>query len=195
MSLDNTYNFTVPAGETFQPVLHWLTAPLVSKAITAMTKAAPVAITATGHNIPDGWQAAVVSALGMTEINAIRYPPQGRDWHKATVLDANTVQLNEVSTADASTYTSGGFLVYKTPASLAGVTGVMTIRDTPETGAVLASSLLGGGITLTLNDTTKTIKPVMATTGLTWALGYYDLELTDSAGKVTQLLSGTIAIV
>lgn len=194
MSCQNTQNFCVGAGETFQPILRWGSEVLLSKPITAITQAAPVVVTAVGHGVPDGWRVAVVSAKGMTQINAQNFPPVGNDWQKATVLTADTVQLNKVNSADFAAYTSGGFLVYNTPVTLAGMTGVFTIRDAPITGAVLATLTSSPAAGLTLNDTTKQILPVLSTAALTWNTGYYDLEMTDAGGKVTQLLTGTITI-
>jgi hypothetical protein len=194
MSCQNKQDFCVGAGETFQPILRWGSEVLISKPITGISQAAPVVVTAVAHGIPDGWRAAVVSAKGMTQINAQNFPPQGNDWQKATVLTVDTIQLNKVNSADYAAYLSGGFLVYNTPVTLAGMTGVMTIRDAPLTGNILATLTSSPAAGLTLNDTTKQILPVLATTGLLWSVGYYDLELTDSGGKVTQLLTGTITI-
>lgn len=194
MSCQNVQNFCVGAGETFQPILRWGSDVLLSKPITAITQAAPVVVTAVGHGVPDGWRVAVVSAKGMTQINSLSFPPIGTDWHKASVLTADTVQLNKVNSADYAAYLSGGFLVYNTPVTLAGMTGVMTIRDAPLTGTVLVALTSTPAAGLTLNDTTKQILPVLATAGLLWSVGYYDLELTDAGGKVTQLLTGTITI-
>lgn len=192
MSCQNIQNFCVGAGETFQPILRWGSEVLISKPITGISQAAPVVVTAVGHAVPDGWRVAVVSAKGMTQINAKTFPPTGTDWQKATVLTADTVQLNKLNSADYTTYTSGGFLVYNTPVSLSGLTAVMTIRDAPLTGTVLTTLTNISGIAL--NDTAKTIIPTLATAALTWNTGYYDLELTDAGGKVTQLLTGTITI-
>lgn len=194
MSCQNKQDFCVGAGETFQPILRWATDVLTSKPITAITQAAPAVVTAATHGMPDGWQVAVVSAKGMTQINAQNFPPQGTDWQKGVLVDPNTVQLNKVNSADFSAYTSGGFLVYNTPVSLVGVTGVFTIRDAPVTGTVLATLTSSPAAGLTLNDTLKQILPKLATAGLSWTLGYYDLELTDSSSNVTQLLTGVITI-
>jgi hypothetical protein len=192
MSCQNKQDFCVGTGETFQPVLRWGSEVLISKPISAISQAAPVVVSAVGHAVPDGWRVAVVSAKGMTQINAKNFPPTGTDWHKATVLTVDTVQLNRVNSADYAAYLSGGFLVYNTPVTLTGMTAKMTIRDAPITGAVLVTltEILG----ITLNDTAKTITPLLATAALTWTTGYYDLELTDTGGKVTQLLSGVITI-
>lgn len=192
MSCQNQKDFCVGAGETFQPVIRWGTNVLLSKPITGITQAAPVVVTAVGHGVPNGWQVAVVSARGMTQINTSTFPPVGRDLHKAAVLSVDTVQLNGVSSADYSPYLSGGFLVYNTPVVLVGMTARMIIRDEPQTGTILATLTELAGITL--DNTTKTITPLLATAALTWTLGYYDLELTDTNGKVSQILTGTISI-
>lgn len=192
MSCLDHRDFCVSAGETFVPTIRWGLATLLSFPITAISQAAPVVVTAVGHQVPSGWSVAVVSAKGMTQINATRYPPQGADWHSATTLTANTVSINDINSADFSAYTSGGFLVYNTPVTLTGMTAVMTIRDAPDDGTVLMTLTEIAGITL--DNSAKTIVPKFATAGLTWTTGYYDLELTDTSGTVVQLVNGVITI-
>lgn len=193
MSCGTERNFCVGAGETFHPVIRWGTGVLVSKPITGITQATPAVVTAIGHAVPDGWQVAIASAKGMTQINAARFPPQGSDWVRATLLTADTVSLKDIDAADFSTYTSGGFLVYSTPVSLSGATAALTIWDNPsKTGTPLVTLTDVSGITL--NDTAKTISPVLATAGLTWDTGYYDLMMTDSGGTKTRVLTGVITI-
>lgn len=186
------HNFEVAAGATFMPTIRWGTEALVSRAITGISRAAPAVVTAVGHSVPAGWPVAVVSAGGMTQINS-RYPPRASDYHPATVLSADTISINEVNSADYTTYTSGGFLVYHTPMSLVGVTARMIIRDAPGDGTVLETLTELAGITL---DTAAfTITPRLETADLTWTLGYYDLELTDATtAVVVQLITGVIAI-
>lgn len=192
MSCIDHRDFCVSAGATFLPTVRWATDILQSFPITGITQAAPVVVTAVGHVVPDGWDVAVVSAKGMTQINATRYPPQGADWHPATVLSANTLSVNDINSADFSAYTSGGFLVYATPVTLTGMTARMIIRDAPVDGTVLMTLTEVAGITL--DNTAKTIKPKFDTALLAWTTGYYDLELTDAAGTVVQLMSGVITI-
>lgn len=185
-------DFKVAAGETFLPTIRWATEEVMGKAITAISQTAPAIVTAVGHGAPAGWPVAVASAKGMTQINARRYPPQASDWHAATVLTANTVKLNDVNSADFSAYTSGGFLVYNVPMSLTSVTARMIIRDAPVDGTILATLTNLAGITLDL--TAFTIVPRLETAGLAWTTGYYDLELTDVALTIVQLISGVITI-
>ena len=189
-----SYDYKIFAGATWNPVFRYASSVLTSKAITGITKAAPMVVTAVGHAAPDGWPAAVVSAGGMTQANATRYPPQGLDWKAATLLTADTVAFNKVNSADFTTYTSGGFLVYYTPVDLTTVSAaVLSIYDNPEhSGTPLATLSIGSGITL--DNTAKTITGSLATAALTWTTGYYELLLTLASGRIVQLLKGTITI-
>lgn len=192
MSETDRKDFSVAAGETFLPKIRWGSDVIKGVPITAITKSAPVVVTAVGHAVPAGWPVAVVSAVGMTEINSTRYPPRGNDWHPATVKTADTIELNDINSADFTTYVSGGFLVYNVPVDLAGMTASMVIRDAPDTGAILVTLTHLTGIDL--DNVNKIITPRLQTAGLTWTVGYYSLELTDLAGTVVEVLNGTIVI-
>ena len=193
MSCCNRKDFCLSTGETFRPIFRWALETIDSKAITAITRAAPVVVTAVAHGLPEGWPCAVVGAQGMSQINAERYPPRVNDWHKGTPLTADTVQLNSVSSTDYTAYTSGGFLVYHRPAELAGVTATFKVWATPEhTGTPLVSLTELAGITV--DNSTKTIIPMFQTEGETWTTGYYELAVTDPNDVVTTLVEGVITL-
>lgn len=186
-------DFCVGAGATFHPAIRWGTDVLVSKPITAITQAAPAVITVPAHQVPDGWEVAVVSAKGMTQINAGRYPPSGSDWNLANVVDADTVMLSDINSSDMSAYLSGGFLVYSAPGLAAGMTATMTLWDvaTKDDTPLL---VLTSGAGIVLDFTKMTITPVLQTAGLAWNLAYFDLDVTDTSGVVTQVMSGVLTI-
>lgn len=189
-----TQDFCVAAGATFAPTIRWASDITVSVPISAITQQAGAVVTAAGHGLPNGWPCAVVSAQGMPQINATRYPPQGNDWKRSVVVSASQVQLIDVNSADFTPYTSGGFLAYSTPQDLTGVTATLTIYAAPDhTGTPLATLSSTGG-TIALDNTAKTIKPQLQTAGLTWNTGYYTLDVADSGGKVTEVMRGTIVI-
>jgi hypothetical protein len=119
----------IQQGKTFSQVLRWETQPVVYKAITAINQAAPTKITAVGHGVPDGWRIAVVSVKGMTQLNSKNTPPRSTDYHQATVVDVDNISLNDTNSSDYSTYSSGGYVMYNTPADLTGFTARMTIKD------------------------------------------------------------------
>ena len=193
-------DWTIEQGETFQRIVRWETLPLIYKPITAITKAAPVAITAVGHGLPDGWRATVASAGGMRQINAQNWPPRPTDFHRVTVSDVNTVTMNEVNSASYTAYTSGGSLVYYTPVDLVGYTARMQIRTSPSsTDTLLAitsadAQPLSG---ITLDNTAKTITLFISATdtaALDFSSAVYDLELESADGVVTRILKGNVLL-
>lgn len=192
-----TQDLEIQQGKTFSRILRWETTPLIYKAITAITKASPVAITAVAHNLPDGWRAAVVAAGGMRQINAKTVPPRSTDFHQATVTGADTLTFNEVSSAAYTTYTSGGSLVYYTPVTLAAYTARMHIRRAVESATSLLALTTENG-RITIDDTAKTITLLIAATDtddLSFTTAVYDLEMVSSGGVVTQLLKGDVTLV
>lgn len=187
-------DITICRGSTFSMVLRWEAEPTVFKAITAITQTAPVQITATAHGLVNGWRCAIVSAKGMTQINAANSPPKAKDYHKATVVDANTVQFTAINAADYSAYTSGGYLQYLTPVNLTGYTARMKVKDAiGGTTAVSLTSPTG----IAIDNTAKTITVTIAdsvTAALTIDSGVYDLEVVSSGGVVTRILEGNVAV-
>jgi hypothetical protein len=188
-------NLTIEQGETFETVVRWETPPLKYKPISAMTQTAPVSITATGHAIPNGWRVAVVDAKGMTELNAASAPPADEELRAATVIDANTVEFNEVSAALFKAYKSGGYLAYYTPQDLTGYTARMTIRDRVGGTELVALTSADSEIIIDAAAFTITIAiSAAATAAFTWTKGVYDLELVSSTGRVARILSGTVTL-
>lgn len=189
-------NITLEQGKTFQRLLRWETDPIVYKPITAITQAAPAKITATGHSVPSGWRVAVTGARGMIEINASQVPPRASDMHSTVVIDANNIELNELSSADFTPYTSGGYLLYYTPVSLVGYTARMQIRD--RLGGTELMLLNTTNTRLVLDTTNKTISIVIDavdTALITWKKGVYDLELEAPSGTITMLLYGKVNVI
>lgn len=184
-------------GSTFTRVVRWASLPYVYTPITAITKAAPVVITATGHGLRDGWSALVASAGGMRQINAKYSPPRESEMHRVTVVDANRVSFNTIDSTRFSTYTSGGSLVSFTPADLAGYTARMMVRQyAGATGDPLLSLTSPADIVLDNTEHTITVTIDAATTAaITWEDGEYDLELESATGVVTKVLTGNVTVI
>jgi len=127
----------------------------------------------------------------MKQLNDIGY-------QSMTVIDSSTVEFNSVTPVDDngrawSAYTSGGFLMFYTPKSLAGYTARMDIKDKIG-GTVWASSEIADSpldiIDLVVDDATKTITMTISATdtaALTAKKGVADLELVSPGGVVTKL--------
>ena len=195
-------DLVIPQGGTFSLVLRWETTPIVYKAITAITKTAPVRLTVSGHGMVDGWRGAVTDVLGMTEINAEANDIHDRDYNPVTVVDANTIEINAIDAGKFKTYVSGGYIQYNTPVSLIGYVGRMKVKDRIG-GTVLLSTEAAdsplNAITITVDDAAKTITvtiPASATDDITWSRGVYDLEMVsaDAEPVVTPLYSGKVTV-
>lgn len=192
-------DFVIEQGKTFQHVLRWEAPPYIYKPITGITQTLPCRVTAVGHGLKDGWRTAIVAVKGMTQINATNTPPKSNDFMRATYVDVDTVELNDVNSADFKAWTSGGYLQYLTPVDMAGYTARMQIKDKVG-GTVLASTEAGDTplniITITIDNVAKTISVLIsatATAALTWTKGVYELEMV-SGGIVTALLVGKITV-
>jgi hypothetical protein len=188
-------NLNIIKGKTFAQVLRWEASPIVYKPITGITQTAPAVVTCTGHGAPTGWRVAIVSVKGMTQINAASTPPKTSEYHQATVLSANTIELNTVNAADYKPYVSGGYVQYNTPVDLAGFTARMSIKDKVGGAELLRLDTTLSNITI--DNTAKTIALTLAATvtaALTFTKAVYDLELVSATGVVTLLLSGAVAV-
>jgi hypothetical protein len=192
----------IDQGRTFSQLVRWETTPVIYRAITGITPTAPVCLTVPGHGCPDGWRAAVTGVKGMPEINAPANRLSDRDYHAVTVIDADTLEFNEVDASGFRPYVSGGYLQYNTPVALSGFTGRMKIKDRIG-GKVLASTEAEDApldiLTVTVEAAEKTIRltiPASATEAIQWRHGVYDLEMVspDAVPVVTRLLSGGVAV-
>lgn len=181
-------NLTIKKGTTFILPVRWQDTELTYKSITAITRSGPVRITAASHGCPDGWEAAVMNAGGMREINAEDNPPT--EWHVVTVVDANTVEFNAVNSAGFKAYTSGGQLVFYAPKSLTGCTARCKFKDRYG-GTVLYEpdltiDTVGYAVTLTV--------PALDSQDFDFTTAVYDLEIEGADGVVTTLLTGTVEV-
>lgn len=187
-------DFSIIQGKTFEQIIRWETEPFIYKAISAIARTAPVRITAAGHGLTDGWRVAVASVRGMTELNTTNTPPQDDDFRRCTVVDADTIEFNEVNASEFAAYASGGYLQFYTPMSLAGCTARMTIKNKAGGAALLSLTTENGRIAL--NDVAKTITLLIEdedTSAMT-TNGVYDLELEDADGKVYGICFGAIKV-
>lgn len=202
----STKDLTIQQGKTFSLVIRWETEPIIYKPITAISFAfgAP-RLTVAGHGCPAGWRAAVTRVKSPKQINAENNPPKASDYQAVTVIDANTVEFNNLAPFDDNgnewpAYTDGGFLQYNTPVDITGYSARMKIKDKAG-GTVLASTEAGDSplnvLTITLDAANKTITLSIAATAtddFAWTKGVYDLEMVSPTGVVTTILSGKVTV-
>lgn len=205
-----TYDLKIKQGKTFPLVIRAETEPVIRKAVSGVSFAsgAPQISTTVPHGLTAGWRATVTRVVGPTELNAANNPPRPADYHPVLIIDADTVEFNDVVPCDAQgaqwpDYVSGGFLEFYTPVDLTGKTARMKIRTREDkTSTLLASSDPADGVlnvlVLTVDTVAKTISlniPATATEAFTWKTGYYDIELVGpTADDVLELASGKVSV-
>lgn len=192
-----TNDFPIVVGANFQRVIRWETTPVVYIPISNITQVAgPVVTTSVVHGVPPGWPVAVSGVVGMTQINALRTPPKGDDWHKAYVQNTTMIQLNDVDASAYQPYVSGGFLQYNTPALAAGMTAVLNIMSAYGSTPIFTTSSVSGDIVLdAVTNFTITINITAAQTALLVPQNaVYQLLLTSSGGVVTEVLAANAPI-
>lgn len=191
-------NLVFRQGETFLRIIRWETTPFIYKAISAITNAAPVSITANGHGLKTGWRAAVVSVQGMTEINALNDPPRDNELRQVTVMDSNTVTINKLNSSDFAPYVGpSGYLQFYTPVDLTGYSARMMIKD--RVGGTTLVSLTSGlpdnriVIDVVNNIITITVSAT-DTAAFTFTSGTYDLEMVSPTNAVTTIYYGSVTV-
>lgn len=196
-----TKDLTIQQGKTFTLALRWETDPIVRKAITGVSFAGgSPRITAVGHGAPDGWRCTLYGIKGPKQLNAANNPPRNDDYHAATVLDADTVEINDINPYDTQgnewpAYVSGGFLQYNTPMDITGYTARLAVKD--KIGGTVLLSLTTENNGIVIDNAKKTITLTVeatATDDFTWTRGVYDLELISPAGVVTALITGRVSV-
>ena len=205
MAVKKTLN--IVRGKTTSLVIRWETTPVISKAIAGISFATGFPrLNVPAHGLPNGWRAYVAGVQSPKQINTQNIPPRSSDYREATVIDANTVEFNGLLPADEngrdwSAYTSGGFLQYNTPKSLAGATVRVKVKDKLG-GTVLLSTQLGDAplnlITATADDANKAITvtiPASVSEDLAWDKGVWEVEAEFASGVVESVIAPSPVVV
>ena len=182
-------------GSTFSLVLRWEKEPIVYKPVTTIAQTAPVRITAPAHGLVGGWRAAVVGGKGMDELRAVPNEIKDRDYHQATVIDADTIEFNDVNAAGFKPYVNGAHLQYNTPVDLTGYIARLVIKN--KVGGAVLFEMTTENARLLLDPALHTITLTASAEDLaaqTWVKGVYELELESPSGVVTKLMNGDVTV-
>jgi hypothetical protein len=183
-------NFKIYQGSTFREVLRWESSTKTYVPISAISKTAPVVVTAVDHGAPVGWRAKVTGVQGMKEIN------DAENYRTITATAANTVTINSINATNYTTYTSGGVLEYNTPVDLAGYTARMQIRPTLTSTTIIQElTTANGGVVI--DNVLKTITLLISasqTTVLNFSTAVYSLELV-AGTEVVPFCGGNVTLV
>ena len=184
-------NYKFYQGSTVYEILRWESTEIVYKPITAITKAAPVVITALSHEIPNDWRVKVTSVLGMTDINDIS------NYYRVNSVTTDTVTIRDINSLNFKTYTGGGVLEYNKPIDLNGYTARMRIKaKATDTDVIYEANTDNGGIIV--DNTNKSISinlPANLTASFSFSTAVYSLILTSNNGTVIPFASGSITLI
>jgi hypothetical protein len=187
-------NYKIYQGTTFRETFRWESQTKGYANISGITKTAPCVITTqNNHTIPINWRIRVVGAGGMKELNIV----SEEDYHLVTAVTGNTLTLNQVNSTNYTAYTTGGVIEYNVPIPLVGYSAQMQIRETVDSNTtILELTNTNGGIILDTTNYTISISIAAAQTrAFTFPTAVYSLELTDSSGVVTTLVTGNLTLV
>lgn len=183
-------NLNLRVGKTQPLVLRCELDNIIYKNITGITQTAPARLTVPAHGLTDGWRVAVTNVKGMSDINAEANAIRTADYKEATVVDADTITLNKVNAAGFKPYVSGGVLQYNEPMDLTDFAARMQIRN-KKNGATLLLEMTTDNGMIAIDHSLKTVTiyfDAVDFTNVSWASGYYELELFKT---VTRVVNGT----
>jgi hypothetical protein len=181
-------NIKIYQGSTFSQVLRWESNTKVYVPITAITKAAPMVVTAPAHNIPVGWRTKISGVQGMKEANA--------DHSVVTSTTTDTITFNAVNSLAYGNYTSGGILEYNKPIDLTNIIGRMQLREKTNSPNFLLELTSANGL-IQVNNMLKTITfsiPATITENLKFTSAVYSLELVNGT-TVVPFVYGNVSLV
>lgn len=185
----STKDFVIRKGKTFSHVLRWESPTFVYRPIDSIPQKAPLRLKVPGHGCPNGWRVEIQSVKGMKELNEIKA--------QVTVVDADHVELNAINAEDFKPYSSSssGFLVFRSPIDMTGMSARMAIKDKVGGTELLRLDTTNDGLAIDAAECSITIHiSADETAALMWKRGVYDLEIVDSLGVVHELLSGKVSV-
>lgn len=132
-------------GDTFRREVRLESGRLQSAPIAGVdVSGASARLTVADHGLPNTWRVAVVGA-NLPGLTARNRPPKQDDFHVCSAIDANTLEIPNISPIGWPLYSGGAVLQYGAPLDLTGCTARMQFRTTPESDPVLAEWSTAGG--------------------------------------------------
>lgn len=151
--------------------------------ISSVAQSAPLRITAPGHGIPDGWRVAIMNVKAVGGIAAANNPPKDAELHAVTVIDADTIEFNEINGAAFRAYVSGGQLAYREPLDLAPYNGARIDVKGKINGESLLHLAEGAGLRLDSTERAVWFEPTVEQSMTLPAKNYvFDIELLRTGG-------------
>ena len=188
-------NYKVYQGSSFEEVFRWESATKAYATINTISNSAPCVVTVNTGELtpPPHWRVRITGVSGMKEINLATED----SYYLSTSISSDQITINEINSANYSTYTSGGILAWNAPVPLVNLAAKMQIRENLDGPLILELNTTNGGIAINTSEHTITIKITSTqTAAFTFSTAIYSLELNDLlSSKVTTFLTGNLSLV
>lgn len=190
-------------GKTFAASFGWAQGKFAWGLITGIAKTAPVSITVPGHDLKSDWPYWISGLKKPACLNNWTDPcgsdsPDAGSPYMAEVVDADTLEINDLNGLEFETYAGGGVIRYYARADITGYEALMQVRASASSDAVLFEASSAG------IDPLITVDPVTATFGLnipadafdaaTFRDAQYEIEITAPTGEKYRLAYGVLSL-
>lgn len=116
-------------GDTWRRHVRLESGQLSARPVVAIdSSGAAVRLSVPAHGLPPAWRAAV-TGVALPGLTARNRPPAVDDFHQVVAIDANTLEVINVSGAGWPRYTGGAVLQFGAPLDLAGVSARAMFRQ------------------------------------------------------------------
>ena len=188
----------IKKGSQFTHRFRWSGPPYIYRPITVIANTAPARLTVPAHGMPPRWRFAISDAKGLTDFNSEYDPPRRHEFFNATVVDADTVEINTRSALSLPTHTPNtGTIRYLTPVDLSQYPQFRAqLRAYVEAPDVLFElTTENGGIEVDPVDAyiTLTIHAAVSE-GFTFSEGVFSVEAVDTAGEAHEIIAGPFVV-
>lgn len=191
-----TFNLSIARGKTLEQVMLYSHPHLTYRPISALLTSAPVRFTVANHGIPENWPVRIQGITSPTQLNT----EEGKVV-QAFIVDANTIELNEMDASSWGTFEVSGHVVFKTPVVLTGWVFRMQVRSSVGGDVLLSlsSDPADGADGDILVDTAQSsftlVLPAAVTAAIEWKGGVYDIEAIRPDGSVVSVIAPSPIIV
>lgn len=180
-------NLCIQQGKTLEFALQYAEDRFTYRDIAAVPSLAPVRLSVPSHGIPDGWP---------VTIQCVKRPAEMNGDHIATVIDDNTIEINDlVGACWRHQWAAGGHVRFAVPQDITDWSARATFRRRiGDTSAVLTldSNPANSPDGLIIVDPAEHSFTLQLTDAVTAALkpmcGVWDAEAVDPDGKVYVLV-------
>lgn len=182
------FDLTIVKGKTFEVGFCYASDELQYLEIEAMPKKAPVRLTLTQHNIPDGWPVRIECVSQPKELNTADDAP-----YFVRVIDADTIEINSLNGHCWKPLSGGGLVIFNKPVDITGwefraqfkdkIGGTTLVKfssdpaDAPDCMAFVDPSLSLFSLKMSAEKTAL----------IDWKKAVYDAEAVTPAGEVYQV--------